>query len=85
MIAVGVISLTMLMTPILVRVGDVLAARSPSDGAQAGERLKYPLDRADSDASTVFLQAGADKAFPVVVDLSLRVAAEVLEGLGVVT
>ncbi len=52
-LAVGVISLSMLVTPVLVRIGDGLAARVSSDADQSGERFKFSIEGAESGARAV--------------------------------
>jgi glutathione-regulated potassium-efflux system protein KefB len=52
-LAVGVISLSMLMTPLLVRIGDTLATRVISDTEQAVGSFKFPIEGAESSARAV--------------------------------
>jgi len=52
-LAVGVISLSMLMTPVLVRIGDKLAARVSIDPQQEGERYRFSLEGAESSTRAV--------------------------------
>lgn len=52
-LAVGVISLSMLMTPLLVRLGDALATRVSSDDGHTGERYKFSVEGAELEARAV--------------------------------
>ncbi len=52
-LAVGVISLSMLATPLLVRLGDALAARASGDAPLPGEPFKFPLEGRESHARAV--------------------------------
>jgi len=52
-LAVGVISLSMLATPVLVRIGDALAIRGSVDDRQAGESYKFSVEGAESSARAV--------------------------------
>jgi glutathione-regulated potassium-efflux system protein KefB len=52
-VALGVISLSMLLTPLLVRLADALVARLAVDAGQEGERFKYPLAGAESSTRAV--------------------------------
>ena len=52
-LAAGVISLSMLVTPLLVRMGDWLAVRVSTGTPQDGEPYKFPLEGAESSARAV--------------------------------
>jgi glutathione-regulated potassium-efflux system protein KefB len=52
-LAIGVISLSMLVTPLLVRLGDYLASRVPVGAAQPGDQFAFPLEGAESEARAV--------------------------------
>jgi glutathione-regulated potassium-efflux system protein KefB len=57
-LAIGVISLSMLVTPLLVRLGDALASRVAAGGEQQGEQYAFPLEGAESDARAVIAGYG---------------------------
>lgn len=57
-LAIGVISLTMLVTPLLVRLGEELALRMPPQTWQTSERFRFPLEGAESDARAVIAGYG---------------------------
>ena len=53
MLAIGVISLSMLVTPLLVRLGDSLAARLSAGTARGDGQYEFSLDGAESEARAV--------------------------------
>jgi glutathione-regulated potassium-efflux system protein KefB len=52
-LAVGVISLSMLLTPLLVRLGDTLAARLSLEDRQPGEHFRFSVEGAELQARAV--------------------------------
>ena len=49
-LAIGIISFSMLITPLLVKAGDTLAARIPVPGATGDEAFRFSLEGAEIDA-----------------------------------
>jgi glutathione-regulated potassium-efflux system protein KefB len=57
-LAIGVISLSMLVTPLLVRLGDALATRASRGGQRSGDQYAFPVEGAESDARAVIAGYG---------------------------